>query len=133
MKEKLAAIDVTSIEELQRIKVEQDVVQDRLRALEDKRDDVSQEVFDRVRLDYEGQVRDMGPLADHVDTWLTYEQRVKEIPEWPYTAEIRRNLALSSLLPLLVGLVQGALPELLRRVLPPQMLEVLRWLLPLAW
>jgi len=80
-----------------------------------------------------GQVLDMGPLADHIDTWLKYEERLKEIPEWPYTTDIRRNLALSALLPAVVGLAQGAVPELLRRFLPPHMLELLRRLLPLAW
>ncbi len=64
MKDKLAAIDVSSIEELQRIKVEQDVIRERLQLLEDKRDDVSEEVYERVHLDYASQVTSLEQQAE---------------------------------------------------------------------
>jgi hypothetical protein len=68
MKERLAAIDVSSIEELQRIKTEQDVILQRLEMMEEKRSAVSEEVFGRVHLDYEGQMTDLeeqaGPLKE---------------------------------------------------------------------
>jgi hypothetical protein len=72
-------------------------------------------------------------LLDYVDCWAAYQKHIAALPEWPYTNDIRRNLALSSLLPVAVGLAQGMLPKILQRVLPPQVLELLRWLLPLAW
>ena len=68
MKEELAAIDVSSIDELQRIKKEQDVVLQRLERMEEKKESVSQEVFDRVRVDYKNRMKDLeeeaGPLKD---------------------------------------------------------------------
>jgi hypothetical protein len=42
---------------------------------------------------------------------VAVEQRVKQVPEWPYTAGIRRGLALSLLLPVVVGVMQGLLAE----------------------
>jgi hypothetical protein len=53
MKDELAAIDVSSIEELQRIKSEQDVILERLEMLENKRESVSDAVFTRVNSDYQ--------------------------------------------------------------------------------
>jgi len=68
MKGKLDAIDVSSIEELQRIKAEQDVILERLDLMEEKRGAVSEEVYDRVHLDYEGQMtmleEQAGPLKE---------------------------------------------------------------------
>jgi tetrahydromethanopterin S-methyltransferase subunit G len=59
MKEKLAAIDVSSIEELQRIKAEQDVILQRLDLMEERRELVSEEVFKRVHRDYEGRMKSL--------------------------------------------------------------------------
>ncbi len=53
MLEELEAIDTSAIEELQRIKGEQEVLADRLTRMEEKRGKVSEEVFMRVRSDYE--------------------------------------------------------------------------------
>ena len=54
---------------------------------------------------------------DSIAAWVTYEKRVKEVPEWPYTSEIRRNLALSTLLPLAVWFLQQLANDFLNRLL----------------
>lgn len=59
----------------------------------------------------------MEALSDSITAWVAYEKRVKEVPEWPYTADIRRNLVLSMLLPLAAFMVKGVLLELLLRLL----------------
>ena len=68
MKEKLAAIDESSIEELQRIKAEQEVILERLDLMEEKRGAVSEEVYERVHRDYEGRMEGLeaqaGPLKE---------------------------------------------------------------------
>ena len=72
---------------------------------------------------------DLGPLPDFIDTWLAYEGRVKEVPEWPGTANIRQNLVLSSLLPPVIGIAKQLLPQLLQW-LPPEVLQPLQRFLP---
>jgi hypothetical protein len=37
--------------------------------------------------------------TDQVQTWLAYEKRIQDAPEWPFTAAIIRNLLISTLLP----------------------------------
>ena len=69
-------------------------------------------------------------LLASIKAWEDHQTRVKALPEWPYTVEIRRNLVLSSLLPGAVGIAKSALPDLLSRFLPPEVLELLRQLLP---
>ncbi len=68
MKDRLVAIDVSSIEELQRIKSEQEVILERLDLMEEKRGAVSEVVYERVHLDYEGRMRGLeaeaGPLKE---------------------------------------------------------------------
>jgi hypothetical protein len=64
-----------------------------------------------------GQVEDVEAQLDCIAAWVTYEKRVKEVPEWPYTADIKRNLVLSLLLPLAAYMIQGVLFELLLRLL----------------
>jgi hypothetical protein len=64
-----------------------------------------------------GQVEDVEAQLDCIAAWVTYEKRVKEVPEWPYTADIKRNLLLSLLLPLAAYMIQGVLFELLLRLL----------------
>jgi hypothetical protein len=67
-----------------------------------------------------GQPEDTEALLGSIAAWVTYEQQVKEVPEWPYTADIRRSLVLSTLLPLAVWMVREVLLDLLKRsVLPP--------------
>jgi hypothetical protein len=53
-----------------------------------------------------GQQEDTEAELDSVAAWVTYEERVKKVPEWPYTAEIRRNLVLSTFLPLAVWVIR---------------------------
>jgi hypothetical protein len=65
-----------------------------------------------------GQPEDTGALLDSVAAWVTYEERVQQVPEWPYTAEIRRNLVLSTLLPLVVWLVREMVVNMLARLVP---------------
>lgn len=64
MKKELAAIDVSSIEELQRIKAEQDVILERLKRMDEKRESVSDEVFKRVQLDYKNRLTGLESQAD---------------------------------------------------------------------
>jgi hypothetical protein len=69
-------------------------------------------------------------LLASVKVWEDHQKRVKALPEWPYTPDIKRNLVLSSLLPGAVGIAKSALPDLLSRFLPPEVLELLQQLLP---
>lgn len=57
-------------------------------------------------------------LLDSVAAWVTYEERVEKVPEWPYTSEIRRNLVLSTLLPLAVWMVREVVLDLLKQLVP---------------
>lgn len=63
-----------------------------------------------------GQPGDTQALLDSIAAWATYEQQVKKVPEWPYTADIRRSLVLSTLLPLAVWMVREVLLDLLKRL-----------------
>jgi hypothetical protein len=65
-----------------------------------------------------GQPEDAEALLDSFAAWVTYEERVKAVPEWPYTSEIRRNLVLSTLLPLVVWLVREMVLDLLKQWVP---------------
>ncbi|NIV37400.1 MAG: hypothetical protein GWN58_50670 [Anaerolineae bacterium] len=65
-----------------------------------------------------GQPENAEALLDSFAAWVTYEERVKSVPEWPYTSEIRRNLVLSTLLPLVVWLVREMVLDLLKRWVP---------------
>jgi hypothetical protein len=56
---------------------------------------------------------EMSALLGQFSAWVAVEQRVKQVPEWPYTAGIGRGLALSLLLPVGVGVMQGLLAEAL--------------------
>jgi len=68
-------------------------------------------------------------LLASITAWEAQQKRVKALPEWPYTVDIKRNLVLSSLLPAVVGFARGLLPELLQRFVPPEVLRVLeRWM-----
>jgi hypothetical protein len=65
-----------------------------------------------------GQPEQVKALLDSVAAWVNYEERVEKVPDWPYTAEIRRNLVLSTLLPLAVLVVREVVLELLKRSVP---------------
>jgi hypothetical protein len=64
-----------------------------------------------------GETEELGDLPDLIATWLAYEERVKAVPEWPYTAEIRRSLLGSSLLPAAVGISRTVVIDLLQQLL----------------
>lgn len=65
-----------------------------------------------------GQKEHIDALLDSVAAWVTYEERVEQVPEWPYTADIRRNLLLSTLLPLAVWLAREVVLDLVMRLVP---------------
>lgn len=52
-------------------------------------------------------------IQAQVATFLAYEKRIRQVPEWPYTTNMIRNLGLSFLLPLLASLAQQLLVRLL--------------------
>jgi hypothetical protein len=59
----------------------------------------------------QGDPEEMSSLLGQFSAWVAVEQRVKQVPEWPYTAGIGRGLAVSLLLPVIVGVMQGLLAE----------------------
>jgi MFS family permease len=65
-----------------------------------------------------GQPEYTDALLESAAAWITYEERVEKVPEWPYTADIRRNLVLSTLLPLAVWLAREVVLDFLVRLLP---------------
>lgn len=65
-----------------------------------------------------GEAEDLGRLPDLVAAWPAYEERVKTVAEWPYTAEIRRSLLASTFLPGAVGIARTVLLDLVRQLLP---------------
>jgi hypothetical protein len=77
-----------------------------------------------------GEDKDAQAQLASIEAWEAHQKRVKALPEWPYTPDIKRNLVLSSLLPGAVGIAKSALPDLLSRFLPPEVLELLQQLLP---
>lgn len=64
---------------------------------------------------------DLEELSSAIASWVTYEKRVKEVPEWLYTSQIRRNFALSVLL----SIGTFTLPWILRGVFFQFLLELL--------
>lgn len=56
-----------------------------------------------------------------ITCWVAYEQRIKEVSEWPYTSQIRRNLAVS----VLMSIAAFLLPWMLRGVMFQFLLELL--------
>jgi hypothetical protein len=63
-------------------------------------------------------------LSSAITSWVTYEKRIKEVPEWPYTSQIRRNLLVS----IFLSIVAFILPWMLRGVL----FQILLKLLPIG-
>jgi hypothetical protein len=63
----------------------------------------------------EGQVEDMQTLFDLIAGWGAYEKQVEALPEWPYTAQIRRNLFVSLLLPLAASIIPALLLEAVKQ------------------
>ena len=56
MLDRIQEIDTGAIEELTRIRREQEVLEDRLRLMTERREGVSEVVFERVRADYRGRL-----------------------------------------------------------------------------
>jgi hypothetical protein len=54
---------------------------------------------------------EMSALLGQFSAWVAVEQRVKQVPEWPYTAGIRLGLVLSLLLPIAAEVGQALLTE----------------------
>lgn len=63
-----------------------------------------------------GQPEHREALLDSFAAWIAYEERVEKVPEWPYTADIRRNLVLSTLLPLAIWLARELALDLVKRL-----------------
>lgn len=64
------------------------------------------------------------PLEESLNTitcWVTYEQRIKEVSEWPYTSQIKGNLAVS----VFISIAAFLLPWMLRGVMFQFLLELL--------
>jgi hypothetical protein len=102
---------------LNMLSTRQTIVAAKKRKLDMVRDNLAAASLALGEEEVKGQTEHTKALLDTVAAWVTYEKRVKEVPEWPYTAEIRRNLVLSTLLPLAVGLLQSAAQDLLKRLL----------------
>ncbi len=66
----------------------------------------------------QGEAKDLEAMANSVVVWAAYEQRVKQVPEWPYTTAIRRNLVLSMLLPFAAPVLKQMLLNLALQLLP---------------
>jgi hypothetical protein len=54
----------------------------------------------------DGSLKGSEELSSTITAWLNYERRVKEVPEWPYTASIIRRLAASTVVPAVVYLLK---------------------------
>jgi hypothetical protein len=58
----------------------------------------------------------MSALLDRFSSWVAVEQRVRQVPEWPYTAGIRLGLVLSLLLPIAAEVSQALLTQVVLRL-----------------
>jgi uncharacterized membrane protein len=65
-----------------------------------------------------GEIENPQDLLDAIKAWTAHEEWIRGLPEWPYTAAIKRNLVLSLFLPGVVGIVREALSGFLRNLLP---------------
>ncbi len=96
MLDDLKAIDTSAIEELQRIKGEQEILSDRLTKMEEKKGKVSEEVFMRVRQDYETRMhaleQEAAPLKEAARTeYARLKQLLDEIGAAVRTAQLDRE------------------------------------------
>jgi hypothetical protein len=58
-------------------------------------------------------------MLTNLSLWRAYEKQVDELPDWPYTDEIRRNLLASMLLPLAAYIIPALLLQVLQQWLTP--------------
>jgi hypothetical protein len=56
-----------------------------------------------------GKIEDLRAPLDSFTAWASVEERVKEVPEWPYSESILRSLAGLVFLPIVVFVVEGML------------------------
>ncbi len=61
----------------------------------------------------QGDLEDMGASFGTFTSWVAVENRLKEVPEWPYTQSIMRRLVASMLVPGVVFVAQAVLFEVL--------------------
>ncbi|MFC2035779.1 hypothetical protein ACFLUJ_06640 [Chloroflexota bacterium] len=54
----------------------------------------------------DGSLKGAEESSSIITTWVNYERRIKEIPEWPYNAGIIRRLAVSTLAPVVIFLIK---------------------------
>jgi hypothetical protein len=54
----------------------------------------------------DGRMDGMKELSPTITAWVNYERRIKEVPEWPFNAEIIRRLMASTLAPVAVFLIK---------------------------
>jgi hypothetical protein len=66
----------------------------------------------------QGQAQDLEAMVNSVVIWAAYEQQIEQVSEWPHTADIRRNLVLSMLLPFAVPVIKQMLLNLVLQLLP---------------
>jgi hypothetical protein len=63
-------------------------------------------------------LEEKAPPPPAFDSWVAVENRLKKVPEWPYTQSILRGLVASMLVPVLVFLLQHVVFEVLLNWLP---------------
>jgi hypothetical protein len=54
----------------------------------------------------DGSLKGTEEVSSTITAWLNYERRIKEVPEWPYTASIIRRLVASTVVPAVVYLLK---------------------------
>lgn len=59
------------------------------------------------------ELEDMAEAFATFTSWVAVENRLREVPEWPYTRSILRSLVASAVVPVAVLVAQGVLFELL--------------------
>jgi ABC-type multidrug transport system fused ATPase/permease subunit len=64
---------------------------------------LSRELEDRR---VQGQLTEMQSLASTVNSWAAYHKLVKEVPTWPFNANIVRRLIASTVVPIIVYLIK---------------------------
>ena len=103
---------------LNMLSTRQTIVAAKKRSLDMARDNLAAASVVLEELVAKGQLKDTGTPLNSISAWVTYEERVKAVAEWPYTAEIRRNLVLSTFLPLAVWLIREIVLDLVKQLMP---------------
>jgi len=99
---------------LNMLSTRQTIVAAKKRNLDIARDNLAAASVVLEELVAKGQLGDTEAPLNSISAWVTYEERVKAVAEWPYTAEIRRNLVLSTFLPLVVWLIREIVLDLVK-------------------